>query len=87
LALIPNVKWALWSCHPLELLTVKLLLRPHIERYLPLNPTWFLARMLIPCADADVEGEVSQTQLTLFLPPNLQFGKSFSKIAKGDYLQ
>ncbi len=76
LALTPNGKGALWSCHTLEvslsyseLVTVKSLLWPHIERYLPLNPY----------VDADVEGEVSQSPLTLFLPPNLQNRKIFKK--------
>jgi hypothetical protein len=48
LALTPNVKWALWSCHTLE---------------------------------------VSLSQLTLFLPPNLQNRMIFSKNANGAYLQ
>jgi hypothetical protein len=88
LALTPSVKWALWSWRTLEVsdsnfrvIDSKVIVAA-THREVPTSKSY-----KNPCVDADAEGEVSQSQLTLFLPPNLQNWKSFSKNAKGNYLQ
>jgi hypothetical protein len=80
LALTPSVKWALWSCHSLEVsqsyfrVSGGKVIVAATHREIPT-----LKSYVNRYVDADVEGEESQSHLTLFLPPNLQNRKIFKK--------
>jgi hypothetical protein len=88
LALTPSVKWALWSCHTLEVsqsnfrvIDSKVIV-PATHREVPTSKSY-----MIPCGDADcARGGKSKSANSLLTYKSTK-SEEFSKNAKGDYLQ
>jgi len=80
LALTPSVKWPLWSCYTLEVSQSNFrvidsqVIVAATHREVPTSKSY-----MNPCADADVEGEVSQIQLTLFFTSKSTKSEEFYK--------